>query len=99
MTQLAVQFSTHNCASSKPLEEYALKKLETVARHFNNILDVKFTFDVLGEHRHKASVICHVPKHKLFADFTGEDMYGAIDKVVDKLDKLVREHKDRMRSH
>ena len=99
MTQSAVQFSTHNCASSKPLEEYALKKLETVSRHFNKILDVKFTFDVLGERRHRASVTCHVPGKPLHADFTAEDMYVAIDRVVDKLDHLVCVHKDKMRSH
>ncbi|MDA9832877.1 ribosome-associated translation inhibitor RaiA [Gammaproteobacteria bacterium] len=100
MAQLAVQFSSHNCPTSRSLEEYARKKLVTIERHFNQIIDVKFTFDVLADRRHKASVMIHVPvKKTLHADQECENMYTAIDKMMDKMDKLVRDHKEKMRSH
>ena len=100
MVQSAVQFSSHNCPTSRSLEEYARKKLVTIERHFNHIIDVKFTFDVLSERRHKASAIIHVPvKKTLHADQECEDMYSAIDKMMDKMDKLIRDHKEKMKSH
>ena len=35
----------------------------------------------------------------LFAQDSGKDMYAAIDGLIDKLDKQVRRHKDRVRGH
>lgn len=99
MTHFAVQFNSNHCPSSKSLEEYARKRLIKIERHFNQIIDIKFTFDVLGDRRHKASAILRVPTKSLHADCECEDMYVAIDKMMDKLDQLVRNHKERLRSH
>ena len=35
----------------------------------------------------------------LFAQETNEDMYAAIDGLIDKIDKQVRRYKDRVRGH
>ena len=36
---------------------------------------------------------------KLFADSVQEDMYAAIDSLVDKLDRQVRKHKEKLTDH
>jgi putative sigma-54 modulation protein len=36
---------------------------------------------------------------KLFADATEEDMYAAIDGLVDKLDRQVRKYKEKLGDH
>lgn len=99
MPQTGIQFKAHNCDSSESLEQYALKRFQKVQRHFNSIIDVKFTFKVVNNHEHCASAVAHVPMRTLCVDEVSQNMYEAIDKMVDKLDKMVRQHKDKLRSH
>jgi putative sigma-54 modulation protein len=35
----------------------------------------------------------------MFAESANEDMYAAVDELIDKLDRQVVRHKDRLQSH
>ena len=41
----------------------------------------------------------HVKGKDLFAECTSEDLYAAIDQLMDKLDRQVVRHKDRVQDH
>jgi putative sigma-54 modulation protein len=49
--------------------------------------------------RHTAEATVNVNGGKLFADATEEDMYAAIDVLVDKLDRQVRKYKEKLGDH
>jgi putative sigma-54 modulation protein len=49
--------------------------------------------------RHKAEAKVNVSGGTIFAETTDEDMYAAIDGLVDKLDRQVRKHKEKMVDH
>jgi len=49
--------------------------------------------------RHKAEATVSVNGGKIYADSTEEDMYAAIDGLVDKLDRQVKKHKEKLVSH
>jgi putative sigma-54 modulation protein len=52
------------------------------------------------ENHHKQAEAKVVAAGKsLFAQESGDDMYAAIDGLIDKIDKQVRRHKDRVRDH
>jgi putative sigma-54 modulation protein len=51
------------------------------------------------ERRQKAEVTVHVKGRDIFVEQSHEDLYAAIDQLVDKLDRQVCRHKDRVQDH
>jgi putative sigma-54 modulation protein len=49
--------------------------------------------------RHKAEATIFLSPGKVFADATHDDMYAAIDALVDKLDRSVKKHKEKQNDH
>jgi putative sigma-54 modulation protein len=47
----------------------------------------------------KAEATLHLNGGKLFADSVHEDMYAAIDTLIDKLDRQILRHKEKKSSH
>ncbi len=48
---------------------------------------------------HKAEATVHTSGAELFADSISEDMYAAIDALVDKLDRQIVKHKEKTRTN
>jgi putative sigma-54 modulation protein len=51
------------------------------------------------ERRQKAEVTLHVKGKDIFIEQASEDMYAAIDQLMDKLDRQVCRHKDKVQDH
>jgi putative sigma-54 modulation protein len=51
------------------------------------------------ERRQKAEVTLHVKGRDIFCEQSHEDLYAAIDQLMDKLDRQVVRHKDRVQDH
>jgi putative sigma-54 modulation protein len=51
------------------------------------------------EGRQRAECNIHVKGSDLFAECASEDLYAAVDELVDKLDRQVVRHKDRLQDH
>jgi putative sigma-54 modulation protein len=51
------------------------------------------------ERRQRAEVTVHVKGRDIFVEQSHEDLYAAIDQLMDKLDRQVCRHKDRMQDH
>ena len=49
--------------------------------------------------RQKAEITLHVKGRDIFVEQSHEDLYAAIDQLVDKLDRQVYRHKDRIRDY
>ena len=88
----------HHVEVTPPLREYVVSKLEKIERHFDQVSDVHCILTV-EKLRHKAEATVKVIGAKLYADATEEDMYAAIDGLVDKLDRQVRKHKEKLADH
>ena len=91
--------SGHHVEVSPALREYVLTKLDRVTRHFDQVVGVSVLLSVEKlkekERRQKAEVTLHVRGRDIFVEQANEDMYAAIDQVMDKLDRQVQRHKDR----
>ena len=67
-------------------------------RSFNEVLlSVEKLAD--KDRRQRAEVTLHVKGKDLHVEQTNEDLYAAIDQLVDKLDRQVCRHKDRVQDH
>ena len=80
-----------------------LSKLERVTRHFDQVVDINVLLSVEKlkekERRQKAEVTLHVKGKDIFIEQCHEDMYAAIDQLMDKLDRQVCRHKDKVQDH
>jgi putative sigma-54 modulation protein len=95
--------SGHHLDVTPALREYVLTKLERVTRHFDQVVDVTVLLMVEKlkekERRQKAEVTLHVKGRDIFVEHASEDMYASIDQMMDKLDRQVVRHKDRLQNH
>src|SRR5439155_21175194 len=95
--------SGHHLDVTPALREYVLTKLDRVTRHFDQVVDINVLLSVEKlkekERRQKAEVTLHVKGKDIFIEQCHEDLYAAIDQLMDKLDRQVCRHKDRVQEH
>jgi putative sigma-54 modulation protein len=95
--------SGHHLEVTSALREYVLAKLERVVRHFDQVVDVNVLLTVEKlkekERRQKCEVTLRVKGRDIFVEHANEDLYAAIDQLMDKLDRQVVRHKDRTQEH
>ncbi|MDH3209254.1 MAG: ribosome-associated translation inhibitor RaiA [Burkholderiaceae bacterium] len=95
--------SGHHLEVTPALREYVLTKLDRVKRHFDQVVDVNVLLSVEKlkekERRQKAEVTLHVKGKDIFVECTHEDLYAAIDQLMDKLDRKVVRHKEMLQDH
>ena len=70
------------------------EKLQRINRHSDNILAVAVTLSV-EKVKHKATAQVHLAGKDLHVEAVEEDMYAAIDVLVDKLDRAILQHKEK----
>jgi putative sigma-54 modulation protein len=88
----------HHVDITPPLKSYVEKKLDRVARHFDQVIDVHCVLTV-EKLSHKAEATLHVSGSNIHADAAEPDMYAAIDVLTDKLDRMVKKHKEKRGDH
>lgn len=95
---MQLNVSGHHIAITDSLRGYVESKIERLERHCDLISDVHCILTV-EKLRHKAEAKVNVNGGTIFAETTEDDMYAAIDGLVDKLDRQVRKHKDKLVDH
>jgi len=95
--------SGHHLEVTPALRGYVIQKLDRVMRHFDQVVDVRVLLSVEKqkekEGRQRAECNIHVKGSDLFAESASQDLYAAVDDLVDKLDRQVVRHKDRVQDH
>ena len=94
--QLSV--SGHHIEVTDSLRGYVETKIEKIERHFDLVSDVHCILTV-EKLQHKAEATVNVNGGTIYADAIEDDMYAAIDGLVDKLDRRVRKHKEKLVDH
>jgi putative sigma-54 modulation protein len=95
---MQISLSGHHVEITESMRNYVSEKIEKLDRHFDQALDISIVLTV-EKLRHKAEATLHVSGNNLHADDVQEDMYAAIDGLVDKLDRQGKKHKEKLKSH
>jgi putative sigma-54 modulation protein len=95
---MQISLSGHHVEITDSMRNYVSEKIEKLDRHFDQALDINIVLTV-EKLRHKAEATLHVSGNNLHADDVREDMYAAIDGLVDKLDRQGKKHKEKLKSH
>jgi putative sigma-54 modulation protein len=95
---MKINLTGHHVELTDPLREYVNNKMGRLERHFDHVTDTHVVLSV-EKLRHKAEATMHITGSNIFADAEQENMYAAIDSLVDKLDRQVKKHKEKMTDH
>lgn len=95
--------SGHHLEVTPALREYVRTKLDRVTRHFDQVVEINVLLTVEKlkekERRQRAEVTLRVKGRDIFVEQAHEDLYAAIDQLMDKLDRQVCRYKDRVQDH
>jgi putative sigma-54 modulation protein len=83
---------------TEALKSYVTEKIGKLQRHFEHVIDVHIILSV-EKLTQKAEATVQLNGATLFAEDEQEDMYAAIDGLLDKLDRQILKHKDKLSGH
>ena len=95
--------SGHHLEVTPALRGYVTSKLDRIARHFDQVVDMRvlLTVDNMKEKelRQRAECTLHVTGRDLFGESSHADLYAAVDELTDKLDRQVARYKTKAQDH
>ncbi len=95
---MQISVTGHHVDITDALRTYVDSKLDRLERHFDHVIDVHVILSV-DKLAQKAEATIQLNGASVFADAVHEDMYAAIDGLVDKLDRQVKRHKEKLTNH
>ncbi len=95
---MQINITGHHLNLTTPLKDYVEKKFERLTRHFDHVINIHVVLTV-EKLIHRAEASLQVSGNKLFADASDEGMYAAVDSLVDKLDRQIVKHKEKLKDH
>ncbi len=94
--QVTVTFK--HMESTEPLKDYASDKSARLAKYLASPIEVHWFLSV-EKIRHIAEATVAANGVRIKAKEESSDMYAAIDTAMDKLEKQVRKHKEKIKDH
>lgn len=91
---MQLNISGHHVELTTSLKDYVTNKLDKLERHFDHISNVQVTLSV-EKLRQKAEATLHISGADIHATAEQQDMYAAIDMLIDKLDRQILKHKEK----
>jgi putative sigma-54 modulation protein len=95
---MQLNLTGHHVDVTPALRAYVSEKLQKLERHFDQVTGIHCILTV-EKLRHKAEARVNLSGGSLFADAVEDDMYAAVDSLVDKLDRQILKHKEKLTDH
>jgi len=87
--------SGHHLDITPAIRDYVSGKIGRITRHFDHVIDMHVILSV-QKLRQKAEVTLHVRGKDIHCESEEQDLYAAIDLLVDKLDRQVLKYKGKL---
>ena len=95
---MELKISSRHLEITPAIRDYAQKKTERMHRYFDRIQEIQVVLDK-HDRAYEAEVIADVEHHEPFvAKHSEEDLYACIDQAVDKVERQLSDHKERLRN-
>ena len=95
---MQINLTGHHVEITDSLRNYVNEKMEKLERHFDKVSNTHVILSI-EKKAHKAEATVHMSGNDIFAESHEPDMYAAIDGLVDKLDRQVKKHKEKITNH
>lgn len=93
----------HHLDLTPPLRQYVEEKIGHVTRQFDNVIEAEVILALEGTtekgRRQRAELNLRVPGDTLHAECYAQDLYAAIDMMVEKMDRQMSRYKGKLRDH
>jgi putative sigma-54 modulation protein len=95
---MQIKIDGHHVDLTESIQDYVQSKMTRIERHFDQVVDMHVVLSV-EKQRHLVEATIHVAGNNIHAHSENDDMYAAIDLLVDKLDRQVKKHKEKVTNH
>jgi len=90
-----LQITGRHLEVTPAIHNYVTGKLDRVMRRFDGVIDASVILSV-DKLKQKAEITVHLSGKDIFVEASAEDMYAAIDALIDKLDRQFQKHKEKL---
>ncbi len=95
---MQINITGHHVEITDAIKNHIKDKLVKIEHHFNHVIDIKVILEV-SKNVQKAEATIHLSGANLFAKVKSSDMYVSIDRLINKLDKQIIKHKEKIQDH
>ena len=92
---MQITITGHQLDVTEALREYINNKFAKLERHFDKITSIRVTLSV-EKVKQKIDATLLIAGGEIIANAEHEDMYAAIDLLVDKLDRQLIKHEEKL---
>ena len=96
---MEIQITGRNLDITPAIRDHIHEKFGKLTSHFQNITNVHVTLHVAKKFQHDAEALVDLSHGNIFAKSSSQDMYSTIDSLIDKIDRQVVEHKEKLKNH
>lgn len=95
MSDVKVAVTFRHMEPTDALKRYAEEKVHRLGRHFSQSLEAHVVLSVDSKERHTAEIELHTHGAMIHGKEETDDLYSAIDLVIDKLQRQVQKQKEK----
>ena len=95
---MQIELTGHHLDITPAIRNFVNEKFKRLERHFDHVINTHVVLTV-EKVRHQAEASMLVSRNKIFANATADDMYVAIDELINKLDRQIVKHKEKTKDH
>ncbi len=95
---MQIEITGHHVDITDALRDYIQSKFSKLKRHFDKVINVHVILTVEKKVQ-KVEATLHMSGNDVHAEAESEDMYASVDTLIDKLDRQIMKHKEKMTDH
>jgi putative sigma-54 modulation protein len=95
MSEITVSVTFRHIEPTDALKKYAEEKIHKIGKYFSHPLDAHVILAVDAKQRQLAEVELHTHGAMIHGKEQHQDLYAAIDLVLDKVERQVRKQKEK----
>ncbi|MDR3233231.1 MAG: ribosome-associated translation inhibitor RaiA [Planctomycetaceae bacterium] len=97
---MLISISTRHGDINEATKAKITQKFEKVQRFFERLTSIDITVDLSKAEEPEITVVVKCEhKHDISASHRSDDMFGSVDKLVDKLEQQIKKHKEKLQEH
>lgn len=95
---MRIEVTSKGMELTPPIEEHARSKGEKLLKYFDGVLEIEMVLHTAERDMFQVEVMVDIVKHEpLIGRAEGTNVYSCIDQAVDKAQRQLKEHKERLR--
>jgi putative sigma-54 modulation protein len=95
MSEITISVTFRHVEPTTALKQYAEQKIHKIGKYFSQPLDARVILAVDAKQRQMAEIELHTHGTMIHGKEQHEDLYAAIDLVLDKIERQVRKQKEK----